>query len=199
MPKSWKSAQKSAVSVGFCIFCLSQLSAIPIHHKMHPKLPFWGHLGLTVYTTCYFGTWHCGYNYYSLTILIDSNPVSIRYYSPCLMLGISQRLTWRADRTMEGVCMCVSNTPHAVVVYYYYNGWRWDYNSEDLETESLQYVSRFLRQDSLIFTQNLADVSHVQYLLLKCPNLAPWDKPMIFTTLSHYLIKTWTKTSYNNI
>jgi hypothetical protein len=62
------------------------------------------------------------------------------------------------------------------------------HNSE--ETESLQYVSRFLRQDSLIFTQNLADVSHVQYLLLKCPNPAPWDKPMIFTTLSHYLIKT---------
>jgi hypothetical protein len=44
------------------------------------------------------------------------------------------------------------------------------HNSE--ETEGLQYVSRSPRQDSLIFTQNLADVLHVQYLLLKCPNLA---------------------------
>lgn len=36
-------------------------------------------------------------------------------------------------------------------------------------------VSRCPNQDGLIFTQNLADVLHVQNLLLKCPNLAPWD------------------------
>jgi hypothetical protein len=40
------------------------------------------------------------------------------------------------------------------------------HNSE--ETESLQYVSRCLRQDGLIFTQNLADVLYVQDSLLKC-------------------------------
>ena len=49
-----------------------------------------------------------------------------------------------------------------------------------------------------VFTQNLADFLHVQDLLLKCPNLAPWDKLMIFTTFSYYLIKIWTKTSYKD-
>jgi hypothetical protein len=43
------------------------------------------------------------------------------------------------------------------------------------EAESLQYVSRYPCQYGLILTQNLADVLHVQDLLLKCPDLAPWD------------------------
>ena len=51
------------------------------------------------------------------------------------------------------------------------------HNSE--ETESLYYISRCPSQDGLSLTQNLADVLHVQDLLLKCPNPAPWDKPMI--------------------
>ena len=30
-------------------------------------------------------------------------------------------------------------------------------------------------KNGLILTQNTADVLHVQVLLLKCPNMAPWD------------------------
>jgi hypothetical protein len=30
-------------------------------------------------------------------------------------------------------------------------------------------------KNGLILTQNMADVLHVQGLLLKCPNPAPWD------------------------
>ena len=29
----------------------------------------------------------------------------------------------RTERTERDICGCVSNTPHAVVVYYYHNGW----------------------------------------------------------------------------
>jgi hypothetical protein len=45
-------------------------------------------------------------------------------------------------------------------------------------TESLQYISRCSSQDGLILMQNLADILHVQDLLLKCPNPAPWDSQL---------------------
>jgi hypothetical protein len=49
------------------------------------------------------------------------------------------------------------------------------------------------RQYGLIFTPNLIDILHAQDLLLKCPNMAPWDKPMIFP----YLIKTSTSANFD--
>ena len=64
------------------------------------------------------------------------------------------------------------------------------HNSE--ETESFKYVSRMPSWYGLIFTPNLIDILHVQDLLLKFTNTAPWDKPIILP----YLIKTSTKTSY---